>query len=183
MSCLLNTLFCFSLGSYGEVFEYVDRDTKFAFAIKHISIPSENLISSQVRKEIEINRKVNHEHVVKFYNVYLVPKQSVSIVMEFMANGSLKQRLNDLEAEKGNIAGTSLMDNSEILRMSYEVAKGLRYLHNERIVHRDIRSANILLTSDDTCKLGDFGISAEINFLAMKSGKKLFPISIYSYIL
>ena len=140
------------------------------FAIKHISIPSENIISSHVRKEIEINRKVNHDHVVKFYNFMVIPNQSVSFLMEHMANGSLKQRLNKLEAEQGDISGATRMENSEILRISYEVLKGLRYLHNIKIIHRDVRSPNVLLTADDTCKLGDFGISAEINVLALKSG-------------
>ena len=65
------------------------------------------------------------------------------------------------------------MDDTEILRISYEVAKGLRYLHSAKIVHRDLRSPNVLLTGDDTCKIADFGISTEINLLALKSGKNL----------
>ena len=161
-------------GSFGEVFEYVDQETKLSFAIKNIFIPSDNFISKSVRREIEINRKLSHNHVVTFHNFHFLKNKSVSFVMEFMKNGSLKKRLNELETEQGKISGAPRMENEEMLRMSLEILMGLQYLHNENVVHRDLRSANVMLTAEDTCKIGDFGISAEINVLALKSGNKCF---------
>ena len=98
--------------------------------------------------------------------------------MEFMANGSLKNRLNELEAQHGAVSGAPILEETEILRMSNEIISGLQYLHNENVVHRDLRSSNVLLTAEDTCKIGDFGISAEINVLALKSGKKSYYVKL-----
>ena len=152
------------------MFEYVDQGSGLSFAIKHIAIPADNLISKNVQRELEIHRRLTHKHVVKFYDFKLLRNRSISFVIEFMSNGSLKKRLNELEAIQGSISGAPRVEESEIHRMTYEILLGVRYLHSQNVVHRDLRSSNVLLTSDDTCKIADFGISAEINVLALKSG-------------
>ena len=159
----------------------MDKDTKARLAIKNIPVPSEDLITSKVRREIEINRRLSHKHVVTFYNFHFLPNKAVSFVMEFMVHGSLKRRLNELEAEQGDVTASPRVEDSEMLRMSHEILLGVRYLHNADVVHRDLRSANVMLTADDTCKIGDFGISKEVNVFALKSGKNYFMfVSAYS---
>ncbi|XP_066593959.1 lymphokine-activated killer T-cell-originated protein kinase [Prorops nasuta] len=115
--------------------------------------------SERIRIEADILKKLNHPNVVGFRAFMDAPNDDPCLAME------------KLDASLGNIIEEKF-ENAEdpfaayyILKVGYEVAKGLEYLHNTaHILHGDIKSYNILVSKDfSTVKLCDFGVSLPLN--------------------
>lgn len=79
--------------------------------------------------------------------------QTLCIVMDFCDGGDLQSKIND--RKKTN----DYMKETEIWQIFYQIVQGLAYLHSNKIVHRDIKNANIFLTSSGVAKLGDLNVS------------------------
>ena len=95
--------------------------------------------------EIELLKTLQHRNIVKYLGTANT-KQSINIFLEFVGGGSLQQ-----------IYRRYRMGESLIRRYSEHILCGIEYLHFNNLIHRDIKSANILVELDGTCKLADFG--------------------------
>lgn len=117
------------------------------------------------RKEVAIMKRLRHPNVVLFMGAVLSP-QHLSIVTEFLPRGSLFRLLH---------RNTPGMDWRRRVRMALDVARGMNYLHNLNppIVHRDLKSSNLLVDKNWTVKVGDFGLSRlkHVTFLKTGSGR------------
>ena len=91
---------------------------------------------------------LGHPNIIKILEVFENDK-FVFFVMEYASNGDL---LNYLKTK------TFLKEN-DAKYMFFQIAVGLRYMHSQNIIHRDIKLDNILLDSSFRCKLCDFGVS------------------------
>jgi len=140
-------------GSYGAVWKGKNRKTGEAVAIK--IVPFDNGDDAELRKEIQILEKANDDFVVGYYNSY-EKDQNVWIVMELAEAGSVNDVMHicDIALEEGLI---KILIASALL--------GLEYLHSKRMIHRDIKAGNILLTRNGQAKLADFGVSAQLSTL------------------
>ena len=69
----------------------------------------------------------------------------------------------------GAMKKESLLPPDDIIRYTHGILSGLMYIHNSKIIHRDLRSPNILLSSSDVPKLADFGISKQLDILNSKA--------------
>ncbi|KAK9668190.1 hypothetical protein RND81_13G040400 [Saponaria officinalis] len=116
------------------------------------------------KKEISIMRKLRHPNVLLFMGA-CYSQERLAIVTEFLPRGSLFKILH-----KNN----QILDIRRRLRMALDVARGMNYLHrrNPPIVHRDLKSSNLLVDKNWNVKVGDFGLSKLKNatFLTAKSG-------------
>eukprot|EP00429_Kryptoperidinium_foliaceum_P018991 CAMPEP_0176027110 /NCGR_PEP_ID=MMETSP0120_2-20121206/13291_1 /TAXON_ID=160619 /ORGANISM="Kryptoperidinium foliaceum, Strain CCMP 1326" /LENGTH=1125 /DNA_ID=CAMNT_0017360315 /DNA_START=128 /DNA_END=3503 /DNA_ORIENTATION=- len=108
----------------------------------------------EMKKEINALRRLRHPRLVRFIGACLQPPQLL-VVTEFMPGGSLHDRLFGMRREpklapqhKWNIAS--------------QTAEGLEFLHAQRVVHRDLKSMNILLDVQQNAKICDFGLAQEI---------------------
>ncbi|NXU34025.1 PAK1 kinase, partial [Drymodes brunneopygia] len=81
---------------------------------------------------------------------YLVDEE-LWLVMEYMDGGTLSEVINKRH-----------MSEEEIAAVSRECLQGLHFLHSNRVIHRDVKSCNILFRTDGSVKLADFGLSAQL---------------------
>ncbi|ORZ41315.1 kinase-like domain-containing protein [Catenaria anguillulae PL171] len=136
-------------GGSGSVYLARHSVTKQRVAIKQMEL------SQQPRPDILVNeilimKESRHPNIVNFLDSYLVG-ECLWVVMELMEGGPLNEVI---EAFPG------LFTERQIARIVREVCQGLDYLHQKRIIHRDIKSDNVLLDTNGRCCLTDFGFSA-----------------------
>ncbi|KAJ6625692.1 Mitogen-activated protein kinase kinase kinase 12 [Pseudolycoriella hygida] len=107
--------------------------------------------------DIKYLRKLNHENVIKFKGV-CTQTQEFGIIMEYCPHGSLDFILRDEE----------FLRPARLVAWAKQIALGMQYLHDHKIVHRDLKSPNILIGANKTVKIIDFGMSCEWNEISTK---------------
>jgi len=141
-------------GTYGRVYVAHDRLTMKKFAVKEI--PMRNPVYTDVlENEIKILSTLNHRNIVTYYGSLIdrTKKQPVfQIIMEYVDGGSLSQHL----------AKFGQFQEPVIRNYTKQLLEGLQYLHENHILHRDIKSANILVNSRGEIKIADFGTSKRL---------------------
>ncbi|XP_057208323.1 serine/threonine-protein kinase PAK 5 isoform X2 [Triplophysa rosa] len=122
---------------------------------KQVAVKKMDLRKQQRREllfnEVVIMRDYHHENVVDMYNSYLVGDE-LWVVMEFLEGGALT-----------DIVTHTRMNEEQIATVCVSVLRALSYLHTQGVIHRDIKSDSILLTSDGRIKLSDFGFCAQVS--------------------
>ncbi|MBN3278491.1 PAK5 kinase, partial [Polyodon spathula] len=122
---------------------------------KQVAVKKMDLKKQQRREllfnEVVIMRDYHHENVVDMYNSYLVGDE-LWVVMEFLEGGALT-----------DIVTHTRMNEEQIATVCLSVLKALTYLHTQGVIHRDIKSDSILLTSNGRIKLSDFGFCAQVS--------------------
>ncbi|KAI4375667.1 hypothetical protein MLD38_013513 [Melastoma candidum] len=135
-------------GSYGDLYKgtYFSQDV----AIKVLSHErlSEQL-QSEFAQEVFIMRKVRHKNVVQFIGACTKPP-NLYIVTEFMLGGSVYDYLHK---HRGSFKLPTL------LKVAIDVSKGMQYLHQSNIIHRDLKAANLLMDENEVVKVADFGVA------------------------
>jgi serine/threonine kinase 3 len=109
----------------------------------------------EIEKEVEILKKCKTNHVVSYYGT-VVNEDKLWILMEFCEAGSIKDIMH--------VAQTSL-EEDQIAYIFRQALIGLDYLHQKRIIHRDIKAANILMNFEGNIKIADFGVSTNMDTL------------------
>lgn len=143
-------------GASGGVFIAHEMGNK----TKTVAIKQMNL-EQQPKKELIINEILvmkgsKHPNIVNFIDSYLL-KGDLWVIMEYMEGGSLTE-----------IVTHSVMTEGQIGAVCRETLKGLKFLHSKGVIHRDIKSDNILLNVDGNIKMTDFGFCAQINEINLK---------------
>jgi len=133
-------------GSYGVVFKGTVPDVPTTVAIKDMDIVDSSVVDDW-KKELTVMNKNQSPYVVEVYG-YSNKHNVVSIVMEFMTRGDLFTILH-----KKN----TVLSLLERLRMARHCLLGISLLHQHQVIHRDVKSLNILVSEDFACKLTDFG--------------------------
>lgn len=138
-------------GASGNVVTAIDNDTDMLVAIKQMDLAKQQN-KDFIINEIIVMRESRHPNVVNYLDSYLVDNQ-LWVVMEYLQGGCL----TDIVAES-NIQ----MDEYQIATVCREVLLALEFLHANQVIHRDIKSDNILLGIDGSVKLTDFGFCAQL---------------------
>ncbi|KAK9321334.1 kinase-like domain-containing protein [Lipomyces orientalis] len=147
-------------GSFGNVYKAIDRRTGKVVAIKVIDLETAEDDVEDIVQEIKILSQMKSTYVTRYFGSYL-SGANLWIVMEYCGGGSC-----------ADLIKAGVIPEDYIATIMREILKGLEYLHSERKIHRDIKAANILLTSNGEIKLADFGVSGQLTATTLK--KKTF---------
>jgi len=139
-------------GNFGSVYFGKVRELPAAIKVLKDSKMTTKAMET-FKREVEIVKNNSHPNIVRYLGVCAEPDKFV-IVMEYIPGGNLEQLLHD---PKRKISLFHLM------RIGKEVALGMNWLHNAKpqIIHRDLKLTNVLLDTDLTAKICDFGLSQE----------------------
>lgn len=145
-------------GATGAVYEAVDEATGGTFCVKEVEFaedfadnPADRQRFEALRAEIDVLRAINHPNVVRFLGIDKIGF-NMYIQMEYVNGGNLQDIIKQFGALSDDVAG----------KYTKQIVDGLCYLHDKNIIHRDIKGANLLITSDGVVKLADFGCSKRI---------------------
>ncbi|KAM5211349.1 focal adhesion kinase 1 isoform 24-T48 [Hipposideros larvatus] len=142
---------CIGEGQFGDVHQgvYVSPENPaLAVAIKTCKNCTSDSVREKFLQEALTMRQFDHPHIVKLIGV--ITENPVWIIMELCTLGELR---SFLQVRKYSL------DLASLILYAYQLSTALAYLESKRFVHRDIAARNVLVSSNDCVKLGDFGLS------------------------
>ncbi|KAG1474545.1 hypothetical protein G6F56_000304 [Rhizopus delemar] len=137
-------------GTFGSVYLAINLDTSSVMAVKEIRFPDSSSLSAlhkSIKEEMNVMEMLHHRNIVQYYGME-VHRDRVYIFMEYCENGSLGALLDH---------GGRIEDELYVVDYAYQLLSGLAYLHENNIVHRDIKPDNILIDYQGQLKFTDFG--------------------------
>ncbi|XP_065818524.1 myosin-IIIb isoform X4 [Labrus bergylta] len=153
-------------GTYGKVYRVNNKKDGSQAAVKVLDpINHTRHTNRDVDEEIEAEYNIlrslsNHPNVVKFYGMFYKSDNlsggQLWLVLELCNGGSVTELI------KGLLIRAQRLQEPVIAYILYSALLGLQHLHNNRIIHRDVKGNNILLTTEGGVKLVDFGVSAQL---------------------
>ncbi|CCE64009.1 hypothetical protein TPHA_0G01730 [Tetrapisispora phaffii CBS 4417] len=150
-------------GAGGSVVKCKLKNGSKIFALKTINtLNSDPEFQKQIFRELQFNKSFKCNYIVQYYGMFEdLENSTILIAMEYMGGKSLDSIYKHLLKLGGRISEKVLGKIAE------SVLKGLSYLHEKKVIHRDIKPQNILLNDKGEIKLCDFGVSGEaVNSLA-----------------
>ncbi|GMT34406.1 hypothetical protein PFISCL1PPCAC_25703 [Pristionchus fissidentatus] len=148
-------------GTYGQVYKGQHVKTAQLAAIKIMNINEDE--EEEIKMEINMLKKYsNHRNIATYYGAFIKKLPSSTgkhdqlwLVMEFCGSGSITDLVKSTK-------GASIKEEW-IAYVSREILRGLYHLHQNKVIHRDIKGQNVLLTTSAEVKLVDFGVSAQLD--------------------
>ncbi|KAL3983205.1 Protein kinase domain family protein [Acanthocheilonema viteae] len=138
------------IGASGHVYTARDKITGEVVAVKRMAFKSQPK-KELLLTEIKVMQKYKHENLVNYIDSFLVDADDLWVVMDYLEGGNLTDVVVKTELDEGQIAA--------VLK---ECLNALQFLHSHSIIHRDIKSDNVLLGMQGAVKLTDFGFCAQI---------------------
>uniref|UniRef100_A0A7N8XGH4 non-specific serine/threonine protein kinase n=1 Tax=Mastacembelus armatus TaxID=205130 RepID=A0A7N8XGH4_9TELE len=137
-------------GAFGKVFKAQNKQTGVLAAAKVIDTKTEEELEDYM-VEIDILASCDHQNIVKLLDAFYY-ESKLWILIEFCAGGAVDAVMLELERA---------LTEPQIRVVCKQTLQALVYLHDNKIIHRDLKAGNILLTLDGDVKLADFGVSAK----------------------
>uniref|UniRef100_A0A7N8XDB0 Serine/threonine-protein kinase PLK n=1 Tax=Mastacembelus armatus TaxID=205130 RepID=A0A7N8XDB0_9TELE len=140
-------------GGFAKCYEMTDLSTSKVYAAKiiphaRVSKPHQR---EKIDREIELHRALHHKHIVHFYH-HFEDKENIYILLEYCSRKSLA---HILKARK-------VLTEPEVRYYLRQIVSGLKYLHEQEILHRDLKLGNFFVSESMDLKVGDFGLAAKL---------------------
>jgi NIMA (never in mitosis gene a)-related kinase len=137
-------------GSYGKAILSRRKSDRRQVVVKEIRFASLGARErSDAVQEAKILSSLDHNFIIKYFDSFQ-ERGNFCIVMEDADGGDLASLIEGRSAP---------MPESEVLKIFVEICLAIKYIHDKRILHRDLKCKNIFMTKDGAAKLGDFGIA------------------------
>ena len=141
-------------GAFGTCYLYTSTSDWESYAAKIVSKEKlkKDKNKQSILEEINTQKSLNYSKVVKVIS-YSEDEKSVYIILELCENRSLA----DLMTKR------KFLTEFEVRNYMFQIVQGVKYLHNKKIIHRDLKTNNILLDKNLELKIGDFGLIGKLN--------------------
>ena len=139
-------------GAHGLVYKSRKKDNNKIFVIKQIPLFKKNINIEEAKNEASILKKINCKFIVKYYESF-EENNTFNIIMEYCEKGTLSSLISTLKKKNKHLK------ENQIWNFFIQISIGLSYLHNKKILHRDLKTKNIFLTKNLNIKIGDLGIA------------------------
>ncbi|KAK9818541.1 hypothetical protein WJX74_002024 [Apatococcus lobatus] len=156
-------------GAFGRVFLGMNNDNGKLMAVKQVLISKDADVAGRVAEnvrglelEVSVLRELKHPNIVQYLGTTRT-EEHLNIFLEYVPGGSIASLINSFGP----------FEETVIKKYTRQILLGLDYLHKKKVMHRDIKGANILVNDHGLVKLADFGASKTIESLVtMDSGCK-----------
>jgi len=146
-------------GGFAKVYEITDLETKITDAVKIVEKASlkKTKAKQKLMSEIKIHNSLHHDGIVKFKK-YFEDKENVYIILELCPNSSL----NDIVKRRKRLT------EPEVKFYFYQLIVASQYMHDNSIIHRDLKLGNLFCGNKMKLKIGDFGLATKVSFQGEK---------------
>ncbi|KAJ2725989.1 ATP binding [Coemansia sp. Benny D115] len=149
-------------GSFGSVYFGMNTRTGAIMAVKEVDLPTPGTVSmgrnqkmaDALKHELDLLKGLDHKNVVKYLGTDM-DDRNLYIFLEYVSGGSVSSAL----------ASFGMFPESLVRTYTGQILEGLVYLHDQGIIHRDIKGGNVLIDQDGSVKISDFGISKRVDEL------------------
>jgi len=144
-------------GSFGSVYKVLSLHTRQTYVMKKISTLSTLKVSYQnaAVREVTLLKSLDNPHVVKLMTSF-VEKDCLYIIMEYAQSGDIHSFITKQKDSKKRLKET------ELWSMLHELLLGIQHLHENNVIHRDLKPLNLFLNSKRCIKIGDLGVAKKI---------------------
>jgi len=148
-------------GTFGEAWLVVSKSSGRYYVMKEMVTGAwDNKDKEQAMNEVNILASCNHVNIVRYAGAYIVHKslmtERILIIMEYADAGDLAATIKKQKERR------ELIPEAQVISWFVQITFGLQYIHKKNILHRDLKTQNIFLTSQNLVKIGDFGISKSL---------------------
>ena len=141
-----------TFGSVSIVQRKIDNETYAMKSVKMIQLTEKE--KQNALNEIRILASLNHKNIIGYKEAFFDEvSQTLNIIMEYADDGDLASKI------KYNLKNGLIFHEKIIWNYLIQILEGINYLHENKIIHRDLKSANIFLMKDGTIKIGDLNVS------------------------
>ncbi|BFZ60165.1 Protein kinase of the Mitotic Exit Network [Saitoella coloradoensis] len=149
---------CIGRGQFGAVYRALNLDDGHIVAVKRIPIDDRTETEvDDIMKEIDLLRRLKNPTIVRYEGFVKTPGY-MNIILEYVENGSLANTLKAFGSFPEKL----------VVSYTVKILEGLKYLHEQEVVHCDLKAANILTTKSGHVRLSDFGVSLNLKAVEKK---------------
>ncbi|KAJ3427221.1 ankyrin repeat and protein kinase domain-containing protein [Anaeramoeba flamelloides] len=141
-------------GSFKDVYEGTWTDLRVAVAKFFQTKKFQQEQLSEITDEVKVMCRLTHPQIVRFYGACIDDPENIMLISEFCSGGNLNKYL--ISPKK--------ISRKKKISLALEIAIGVQYLHSNNLVHRDLKSPNILLDQNFNPKITDFGLTKTMDF-------------------
>lgn len=140
-------------GAYGLVCSADDEVTKQKVAIKKLSRPfATNVHAKRAYREIKLLKHVNHDNLIGLLDLFMEAKAPQDLNDIYFSTNLMGTDLN-------NVLRTQELGEEQIMFFTYQILRGLKYLHSANIMHRDLKPSNLTVNENCELRIIDFGLA------------------------
>ena len=145
-------------GSFGSVYKVKRKVDNEIYALKMVGMTNLKFKEKfNSLNEIRVLASINHPNIISYKEAfYDIISSNLCIIMEYADNGDLEEKISF------HIKRREFFKEAEIWRIFLNILNGIKQLHEMKILHRDIKAANIFMFKDNKVKIGDLNVSKEI---------------------
>ncbi|EGR28014.1 protein kinase domain protein [Ichthyophthirius multifiliis] len=136
---------------------HIIEKPKQMYVLKKILLKYLDLKSQEkTLEEYQIMKKLNHPNIIKCESAFIQKRKYLCIIIQYAEGGDMQQKINQM------IKNNQKFDQNQIKIWIIQIIDALKYIHDNKIIHRDIKAQNIFLNSENNILLGDFGVSKSL---------------------